>query len=95
MDIAQVALFAVIIVLAILLLTLGIQVFFILREFHKTVSKANKVLDNTNVITESVSSPLSSMSSLASGIKTVTPLLNFFKKIILKDEDSGKKNKRD
>ena len=95
MDIAQVALFVVIIVLAILLLTLGIQVFFILREFRKTVSKANKVLDNTNVITESVSSPLSSMSSFVSGVKTVTPLLSFFKKIISKDEDSGKKNKRD
>lgn len=41
MDIAQVALFVVIIVLAILLVALGVQVFFILREFRKTVSKAN------------------------------------------------------
>ena len=93
MDIAQIALLVVIIVLAILLVALGVQVFFILREFRKTVFKANKVLDNTSVITESVSSPLSSMSSFVSGIKTVAPLLGFFKKIISKDEDSGKKNK--
>lgn len=95
MDIAQVALFIIIIILAILLLVVGIQVFFILREFRKTVFKANKVLDNTNIITESVSAPLSSLSGIASGFKTVTPILSFLKKIISKDEDSGKKNKRD
>jgi hypothetical protein len=93
MDIAQIALIIVIIVLAILLLTLGIQVFFILREFRKTVFKANKVLDNTNVITESVSSPLSSLSGIAAGIKTGASFFNLFKKIISKNEDSGKKNK--
>lgn len=95
MDIAQVALFVVIIVLAILLLVLGIQVFFILREFRKTVSKTNKVLDDTEVITHSVSAPLSSLSGIVTGIKTVGPLVNFFKKIISKDKDSGKKNKGD
>lgn len=91
MDIAQITLFIVIIILAILLLALGIQVFFILKEFRKTVSKANKVLDDTNVITHSVSSPISSLSGIVGGIKTVTPLLSFFKKIISKKEDSGKK----
>lgn len=95
MDIAQVALFIVIIVLAILLLALGIQVFFILREFRKTVFKANKVLDDTNIITHSVSSPISSLSGIVGGIKTVTPLLSFFKKIISKDKDSGEKNRED
>lgn len=98
MDIAQVALFIIIIILAILLIGLGIQVFFILREFRKTVSKANQVLDNTDVITKSVSAPISSLSGIATGIKTVAPFLNFFKKIISKDKDdkgSGKKNKED
>ena len=81
MDIAQIALFIVIIVLAILLLALGIQVFFILREFRKTVFKANKVLDNTNTITQSVSAPISSLSSIATGIKTGAAFINIFKKI--------------
>lgn len=95
MDIAQIALFIVIIILTILLLALGIQVFFILREFRKTVFKANKVLDNTNVITESVSAPISSLSGIAAGIKTAAPLISLFKKIFSKDDDSGKKNKKD
>jgi hypothetical protein len=95
MDIAQVALFIIIILLAILLIVLGVQVFFILREFRKTVAKTNKVLDNTGVITESVSAPISSLSGIAAGIKTAAPILNFFKKLIVKDEDSGGKNKKD
>lgn len=69
-DPAQTALFIVIIVLAILLVILGIQVFIVLRELKETVSKANKVLDDTGVITESVSGPISSLSSLVMGIKT-------------------------
>ncbi|MEK7186246.1 MAG: hypothetical protein AAB675_02700 [Patescibacteria group bacterium] len=68
-DPAQTALFLVIIVLTILLLALGIQVFFILRELRQTINKANKVLDDTGIITESVSGPISNLSNMASGLK--------------------------
>lgn len=95
MDIAQVALIVVIVVLTVLLLAVGVQVFFILREFRKTVFKANKVLDNTEIITQSVSAPMSSLSGIAAGIKTVGPLISFFKKIISKDGEIGKKNRKD
>lgn len=68
-DPAQTALFLVIIVLTILLLALGIQVFFILRELRQTINKANKVLDDTGIITESVSGPISNLSNMATGLK--------------------------
>jgi len=94
MDSAQVILVIVIIFLTVLLLALGVQVFFILREFRKTVLKANKVLDNTNVITQSVSTPISSLSSIAAGIKTGATFINLFKKILTSDKDEkGKKEK--
>jgi len=86
-DPAQTALFLVIIVLTLLLVVLGIQVFFILREFRKTVDKANKVLDDTGVITESVSGPISSLSNLAAGIKAGAAIASFLNK--------GKKNKKE
>ena len=91
MDSAQVILIVVIILLAILLIALGFQVFFILKEFRKTVSKANKVLDNTNVITQSVSAPISSLSSIATGIKTGATFINLFKKIISSDNEKKRK----
>lgn len=68
-DPVQTILLLVIIVLTVLLFVLGIQVFFILRELRKTVSTANKVLEDTSVITKSVSGPVSSLSSLTSGLK--------------------------
>lgn len=69
-DPAQTVLFLVVIILTILLIVLGIQVFFILRELRKTIDKANKVLDDTGTITESVSGPISRLSSLTLGLKT-------------------------
>ena len=94
-DSAQTILFVVIIVLTILLLILGVQVFFILRDLRKTVSKANKVLDNTNVITQSVSAPISSLSSIAMGIKTGSSFVNLFKRIISRDDDKLEKKSND
>lgn len=80
MDPAQTALFLVIIVLTVLLLVLGIQVFFILKELRQTIAKTNKVLDEAGVITESVSGPISSISALAMGLKTGASIANIFKK---------------
>lgn len=78
-DAAQGVLLFVLVVLTSLLLVLGIQVFFILKELKRTVSKANKVLDDTGVITESVSGPVSAFSSLAAGIKTGVTIASFLK----------------
>lgn len=90
MDSAQIILIVVIIILAILLIALGIQVFFILRELRQTVSKANKVLDDTEVITRSVSAPISSLSSLAMGVKAG----GFIARLLRGKKKSGKE-KRD
>ena len=82
-DPAQTALFLVVIILTILLIVLGVQVFFILRGLRKTIEKANKVLDDTGSITESVSRPISSLSTLAMGLKTgatIAKILNGGKK---------------
>lgn len=77
-DPAQTALFIVIIVLTVLLVVLGIQVFFILRELRKTIDKVNKVLDDTGVITESVSKPIASFSTLAMGLRTGAKIAKIF-----------------
>lgn len=80
-DTAQIVLLFVIVVLTILLLILGVQVFFILRELRQTVSKANKVLDDTGLITESVSGPITTLSTLATGVKTGAAVARLLKGI--------------
>jgi hypothetical protein len=57
---------------------LGIQVFYILRELRKTITKVNKVLDYTESITESVSKPIASFSTLAMGLKTGATIAKLF-----------------
>ena len=89
-DPAQILLFIVIIILTILLLVLGIQVFFILKDLRQTISKANRVLDNTGEITESVSGPVSSLSSILMGLKTGAKFANFMKKAKDEDDSDGK-----
>lgn len=79
-DTAEAVLLFVLVALVIVLIILGIQVFFILRELRQTVSKANKVLEDTENITQSVSGPIASLSSLATGVKTGTMLARFFKR---------------
>lgn len=79
-DAAQVILLSVIVVLAIFLVVLGIQVFFILRELRTTVAKANKVLDDTGAITESVSEPIAAISTLVAGVKTGAAVARLLKK---------------
>ncbi|OGH03000.1 MAG: hypothetical protein A2798_01050 [Candidatus Levybacteria bacterium RIFCSPHIGHO2_01_FULL_37_17] len=88
MDSAQLILFLVIIILTILLVVLGIQVFFILRELRKTVDKANKILEDAGEITETVKKPVSSLSTLAMGLKTGATIAKIFqgKKKDKKDE---------
>ncbi|MEX2013248.1 MAG: hypothetical protein WD967_02490 [Candidatus Levyibacteriota bacterium] len=89
MDPAQTALFLVVIVLTILLIVLGIQVFFILKELRHTIVKTNKVLDEAGQITESVSAPLSSISALTMGLKTGASLAGLFKKEHKKGKEHG------
>ena len=91
-DPAKFLLFLVILELTVILVVLGIQVFLILRDLRQTISKANKVLDNTNDITQSVSRPISSLSGVLMGLKNGAKFANFLKKIEEKPLQGKEKN---
>jgi len=80
MDTAQTLLLIVVIVLSFILLILGVQIFFILREFRKTVSKVNKVLDDTGSITQSVSAPIASLSNVLTSVKLGSALVKILQR---------------
>ena len=85
-DPAQILILIVILVLTLLLLVLGIQVYLVLKDLRQTLSKANKVLDNTGEITESVSAPISSLSSVLMGLKAGGAIANIIKRISSEEE---------
>lgn len=92
-DVTQVVLLLVLTILTLLLVVLGIQVYFILKEFRKTVVKANRVLDDTESITKNVSIPLASLSNLSTTIQasSVFAVLKFVKSIMAKEKEGAKK----
>ena len=71
-DATQFLLGFVILAVVAMLTVICVQVYFILREFRKTLTKANKVLDDTGVISESVSKPVSLLSAVVTGMKLLT-----------------------
>lgn len=75
-DTVQAILLFVIILLTVLLFVLGIQVFFILKEFKKTVEKTNRIIETAESLTEAVVEPVSLISSIVLGLKTAS---KFFK----------------
>ena len=81
-DSIQTVILFVIIILTVLLFALGIQVYYILREFRQTIGKANRILDDTETVAHSISEPVEMLSSLAVGLKTGSAFVNLFKKII-------------
>ena len=84
-DSTQVLIALVIVTLTVLLSVISVQVYFILREFQKTIKKVNKVLDDTGQISESVSKPITTVSAMLMGIKGGSAIMKALTK--------GKENK--
>lgn len=78
-DAVQAVLLFVIVLLTVILIVLGIQVFFILREFRKTILKANRILDTTDEITENISQPLSFLSSFLVSTRSLSAISKIIK----------------
>ncbi len=84
-DPVQAILLVVIVLLTILLLVLGVQIFFILKELRETLNRANRVLANTQTITESVSEPMSFLSGLLLSTKSLKSISKIIRRV--KDGD--------
>lgn len=95
MDAIQIVLLFVIIILTTLLVVLGVQVFFILRDLRKTITKANKVLEEAESIAGNVSGPIATLSTLATGLKagSILTAAKFAKKL-LRDRDEEKHERK-
>lgn len=62
-DTVQAVLLFVIVLLSILFVVLGVQVYFLLKDLRQTLQRTNKILDDVEVITSGIAEPVSSFSS--------------------------------
>ncbi|KKS16297.1 MAG: hypothetical protein UU77_C0031G0003 [candidate division WWE3 bacterium GW2011_GWC1_41_7] len=71
----QVVLIFILALLTINLMIVGFYVILVLKEFRETIKKSNSVLDNVHKVSDAVTSPISSLagivSGIAEGVKTV------------------------
>jgi hypothetical protein len=69
MDPIQITIIVVVLALTILIVALGIQVFYILKEMRVSAQKVNKMLDDAGKVSGTVSEGVTGMAGLVSGIK--------------------------
>jgi hypothetical protein len=70
MDATQLTIIIISFALAILLIVLGIQVWYILKEIRLSLKKMNKMLDDAGRVSGAVSEGVVGMSGFVNGLKT-------------------------
>ena len=59
----QILLIVVVSALSVVMVIIGIQVFYLFREFRRSVEKVNKILDDAGTISGAITKPIASLSS--------------------------------
>jgi len=97
MDTVQLILLTVIVILTVLLVILGVQVFFILKDLRRTLRKTNKILDNADAITQDIEGPLGAISSLFLGLSggSFVTIAKLIKTLLGRDKESDNRRERD
>lgn len=75
MDFSQGILIGVITILTGMLVFLGVQVFKVLQDLRASLKKVNNILEETEVILESVRNPLVNLSHVLTGLHTTGEIL--------------------
>ncbi len=77
MDTTQLLLTVVLTVTTILLIVIGIQLVFVLKELRKTLTKVNEIITNFEKVGVSVEHSFSEITGFVSGFKTIFKVLDF------------------
>lgn len=89
MDLTQIVLLSIIIVLAIFLVVLGFQLFFVLRDVRRTLVRMNKLFDDADELVSQVRKPIESAGNLFTSVIAGAGIAHFLKRGE-KDERSKK-----
>lgn len=81
MDITQTVLLAVTIVLAVFLVVLGFQIYFVLKDVRKTLFKINTLFDEADQMIGRVKKPVENASGFISALATGVGIANLIKKV--------------
>lgn len=94
MDFLQIGLIFLILLISIFLAIAGFQVFFILRDLHKTLRRLDKILETSQDIAQDMEKPAKLASDIASGIETGGKAAANIAKVIAGAVKGKSKNRR-
>lgn len=81
MDLTQSVILSIIIVLTIFIVVLGFQVFFVLRDFRKTLHRTNRLLDDADNLLTQVKRPVETVGNLLTSAAAGVGLAHLFKRL--------------
>ena len=81
MDLTQSVILSIIVVLTIFLVVLGFQVFFVLRDFRKTIFRMNKLLDDADNLVDQVKRPIETAGNLLTSAAAGVGIAHFLKRL--------------
>lgn len=88
MDFLQLGLIFLILLISIFLAIAGLQVFFILKDLHKTLKKLDKILATSQDIADDIEKPAKLVSNIATGLenggKTVASVAKAIAEVVRK-----------
>ena len=87
MDPVQLTIIVISFVLTLLLVVLGVQMWYILKEFRTSLVKMNSMLDDAKKVTLTVGDSVSGMAGVASGIRAALSVFKVFRKKEKGDEE--------
>lgn len=82
-DTVQAVLLFVIVLLTILFVILGIQVFYILKDLRQTIKRTNNILENVENVSAGLNTSLSSFSNVFGGgsaLGTIASIISMFRR---------------
>ncbi|MEK7533002.1 MAG: hypothetical protein AAB542_01065 [Patescibacteria group bacterium] len=80
MDPVQLTIIVISFILTLLLVLLGVQVWYIFKEIRTSIIKMNTMLDDAKKVTGTVGDSVAGMSGIVSGIKTALSVFKTFRK---------------
>ncbi len=80
MDPISITIVVVLLTLTFVVVILSIQVWNILKEFHGTVIRMNKILDDTGRVTETVGNGAEGLSSAIANMRSLSGIISAFRR---------------
>jgi hypothetical protein len=85
----QILLIVVVSALSVVLVIIGIQVFYLFREFRRSVEKVNKILDDAGTVSAAITKPLTSLSNSLGSFSGLTGIFSWLLNLRKKKEENN------